>query len=187
MAIEREKKYFVDESLAKNLINNSLEKLGVIQWYLKKCPIKTDRECRIRYTVDNHGNEKWIVAFKSELKEDFTRIEEEYEINPSNELFEELSKSPVVVKIRYFLSFKPAEVVLDEFLEIDKPYRVNIKYMAEVETEDEFEKYESMFNLQKGMSIEEFKTFTNKNIAVISQIKPGKLIEKVKQIVNLEQ
>ncbi|MFN4223196.1 MAG: hypothetical protein HPY87_09190 [Fervidobacterium sp.] len=186
MAIEREKKYFVDETLAKNLIKSSLVKLGVIQWYLEKCPIKTDRECRVRYTVDEHGNEKWIVAFKSELRKDFTRIEEEHEINPSNELFEELSKSPVVVKIRYFLSFKPAEVVLDEFLEIDEPYRVNIKYMAEIETEEEFEKYESMFNLRKDMSIEEFKTFTNKNIAVISQIKPEKLIEKVRKIMNLE-
>lgn len=186
MAIEREKKYFVDETLAKNLIKSSLVKLGVIQWYLEKCPIKTDRECRVRYTVDEHGNEKWIVAFKSELRKDFTRIEEEHEINPSNELFEELSKSPVVVKIRYFLLFKPAEVVLDEFLEIDEPYRVNIKYMAEIETEEEFEKYESVFNLRKDMSIEEFKTFTNKNIAVISQIKPEKLIEKVRKMMNLE-
>ncbi|MGC8902544.1 MAG: hypothetical protein ACP5KD_04210 [Fervidobacterium sp.] len=182
MGIEREKKYLVSEQLAQILEGKSIKRLGVIQWYFDSCPVKDgNKDCRIRYTVDEEGNEEWIVAFKSKVGDDFTRKEEEFLISPQPDLFEKLSKSPVVVKIRYFLSFKPAEVVLDEFLQIDVPYKVAVKYLAEIETDEGFENYEKFFQLSNALPLNEFETYTNKNISVVSNIPSKGLIELVKK------
>ncbi|HQO06352.1 MAG TPA: hypothetical protein PKW84_09535, partial [Fervidobacterium sp.] len=119
MHIEREKKYLVDEKLARKLIEESVTKLGVVQWYLDTCSFDIEKgmtNCRIRYTIDENGNEEWVSAFKSALTEDFTRQEEESKIEMSADMFETLAFKPVVAKIRYYLLYEPAEVVLDELI-----------------------------------------------------------------------
>lgn len=182
MGTEREKKYLVSKQFAQTLKENSIKKLGVIQWYFGNCPVlDSGKDCRIRYIVDQKGNEEWVVAFKSKVENDFTRQEDEFYINPKSDLIEKLSKSPVVVKIRYFLSFKPVEVVLDEFLQIDTPYKIDVKYLAEIETDEDFEHHEKFFQLSNPLPLEEFEKYTNRNIAVVSNIHPKKLIEFVKR------
>ena len=174
MMIEREKKYLVDDNLFKELSKKSIYKLGVVQWYLDNCVFVKNEKCRIRYTVDKDGKENWIVAFKSNLFGDFQRIEEEYKINIKDLSF--LKNAPVIAKIRHFLMFKPAEVSIDEFIELD--YKINIKYLAEIETNEDFEKYEKKFGLLKEVG--DFNKYTNKNLAKMSKLSPIEIINKVK-------
>jgi len=184
MYIEREKKYLIDEKLARKLVEKSVVKLGVVQWYLDTCSFDIEKgmtNCRIRYTVDENGNEEWVSAFKSTLTEDFTRHEEEERIEMSADMFETLAFKPVVAKIRYYLLFKPAEVVLDEFIELDQPYRVPVKYLAEIETQEPFEEYERMFELNAPLSLEEFERYINKNFAVESKLPPREIIDIVNE------
>ncbi|MEJ5258171.1 MAG: pyridoxamine 5'-phosphate oxidase family protein [Fervidobacterium sp.] len=204
MPIEREKKYLIDENQATKLKNMAKFSIGVVQWYLPDCILLLEllgerdfsksREWRIRYTVDKKGNETWIAAFKSELVEGFQRVEEEYDLTKFirkqntdmwERLFNELSSKPVVVKIRHYISDTPTEIVLDEFMQLDIPYNIDIKYMVEIETEDEFEKYEKEYDLGEGISTEEFDIYTNRNIAIESQIPPRVLITLVKQALGI--
>lgn len=185
MGVEREKKYAISADEAKKLVKKSLFKIGVVQWYLDNCNVFGKNEnCRVRYTVDENGNEEWIVAYKGKLKEDFTRLEEEYRIIPSNELLQVLVAKPTVAKIRYFLLYdksKDTEVVLDEFIELDHPYNVAVQYLAEIETTEDFKIYENIFNLKKPLSFEEFKKFENSSIAVPSNLSLNEIIELVKE------
>ncbi|HOQ40430.1 MAG TPA: hypothetical protein PKI14_14095 [Fervidobacterium sp.] len=184
MYIEREKKYLVDENLARKLIEKSVARIGVVQWYLDTCSFDIEKgmtNYRIRYTIDESGNEEWVRAFKSTLIEDFTRHEEESKIEISADMFETLTFKPVVAKIRYYLLYEPAEVVLDEFIELDKPYRVPVKYIAEVETQEPFEEYERMFDLYTPLSLEEFERYINKNFAVESKLSPREIIDIVSE------
>ena len=184
MHIEREKKYLVDEKLARKLIEESVTKLGVVQWYLDTCSFDIEKgmtNCRIRYTIDENGNEEWESAFKSALTEDFTRQEEESKIEMSADMFETLTFKPVVAKIRYYLLYEPAEVVLDELIELDRPYRVPVKYLAEIETQEAFEEYERMFELNAPLSLEEFERYINKNLAVESKLPPREIINIVNE------
>mgnify|MGYP000900728574 CR=1 FL=1 len=187
MYIEREKKYLVDEKLARNLIEKSVARIGVVQWYLDTCSFDIEKgmtNCRIRYTIDESGNEEWVRAFKSTLIEDFTRQEEESKVEISADMFETLTFKPVVAKIRYYLLYEPAEVVLDEFIELDKPYRVPVKYLAEIETQESFEEYEHKFELSAPLSLAEFKNYMNKNIAVESRLPPREIINIVNARLN---
>ncbi|HPP18163.1 MAG TPA: hypothetical protein PLK18_04525 [Fervidobacterium sp.] len=187
MYIEREKKYLVDEKLARKLIEKSVARIGVVQWYLDTCSFDIEKgmtNCRIRYTIDESGNEEWVRAFKSTLIEDFTRQEEESKVEISADMFETLTFKPVVAKIRYYLLYEPAEVVLDEFIELDKPYRVPVKYLAEIETQESFEEYEHKFELSAPLSLAEFKNYMNKNIAVESRLPPREIINIVNARLN---
>lgn len=187
MYIEREKKYLVDEKLARKLIEKSVARIGVVQWYLDTCSFDIEKgitNCRIRYTIDESGNEEWVRAFKSTLIEDFTRQEEESQIEISADMFGALMLKPVVAKIRYYLLYEPAEVVLDEFIELDKPYRVPVKYLAEIETQESFEEYEHKFELSAPLSLAEFKNYMNKNIAVESRLPPREIINIVNARLN---
>ncbi|AFG35822.1 MAG: pyridoxamine 5'-phosphate oxidase family protein [Fervidobacterium pennivorans] len=190
-SIEREKKYLVSEEKAQKLKAISKWKLGVVQWYLQDCSFfdfakdKNIKNCRVRYMVDETGNEKWIVAFKSELMEGFKRIEEEYEIRPNEALWNNLIRTPVAAKVRYFISEKPAEIVLDEFVELEKPYNVSVKYLVEIETHEDFEIYEKEYELGNGLNYEEFDRYTNKNIAIVSSIPPRLIVEKIRQIMGV--
>ncbi|HOM74579.1 MAG TPA: hypothetical protein PK716_05810 [Fervidobacterium sp.] len=187
MYIEREKKYLVDEKLARKLIEKSVARIGVVQWYLDTCSFDIEKgmtNCRIRYTIDENGNEEWVRAFKSTLIEDFTRQEEESKVEISADMFETLTFKPVVAKIRYYLLYEPAEVVLDEFIELDKPYRVPVKYLAEIETQESFEEYEHKFELSAPLSLAEFKNYMNKNIAVESRLPPREIINIVNARLN---
>ncbi|MFN6992159.1 MAG: hypothetical protein ACK4MM_05510, partial [Fervidobacterium sp.] len=136
--IEREKKYILSIGQAKELIDKALLKIGVVQWYLNECnTFGKNKNCRVRYTVDKNGKEEWIAAFKEDLKEDFTRLEEEYNIIPSEKLFQSLYSKPVAAKIRYFLFIDKSqgvEVVIDEFIKLDRPYNIDVHYLAEIET-----------------------------------------------------
>ncbi|MGB4263116.1 MAG: hypothetical protein WBJ29_06225, partial [Fervidobacterium sp.] len=187
MYIEREKKYLVDEKLARKLIEKSVARIGVVQWYLDTCSFDIEKgitNCRIRYTIDESGNEEWVSAFKSALTEDFTRQEEESQIEISADMFGALMLKPVVAKIRYYLLYEPAEVVLDEFIELDKPYRIPVKYLAEIETQESFEEYEHKFELSAPLSLAEFKNYMNKNIAVESRLPPREIINIVNARLN---
>jgi nitroimidazol reductase NimA-like FMN-containing flavoprotein (pyridoxamine 5'-phosphate oxidase superfamily) len=192
-SIEREKKYLVSEEKAQKLKAISKWKLGVVQWYLQDCSFfdfakdKNIKNCRVRYMVDETGNEKWIVAFKSELMEGFKRIEEEYEIRLNESLWNTLIRIPVAAKVRYFISEKPAEIVLDEFVELEKPYNVSVKYLVEIETHEDFEIYEKEYELGKGLNYEEFDRYTNKNIAIVSSIPPRLIVEKIRQIMGVSR
>ncbi|SDG90259.1 Nitroimidazol reductase NimA, pyridoxamine 5'-phosphate oxidase superfamily [Fervidobacterium changbaicum] len=204
--IEREKKYLINEEKAQKLRSISKQKLGVVQWYLLDCSFLAllrnledmpHQECRVRYTVDESGKESWIIAFKSELSEGFKRAEKEFELTDVvenqtdefwDEFFKRLSESPVTAKVRYFISETPAEVVLDEFIELDVPYNVEVKYMVEVELKNEseaFEKYEQAYELGCGLNMDGFKLYTNRNIAIVSQLPPRVLINCVKQILGI--
>ncbi|MGQ9856802.1 MAG: pyridoxamine 5'-phosphate oxidase family protein [Fervidobacterium sp.] len=204
MPIEREKKYIVDESHARKLKNMAKFSIGVVQWYLPDCILLLEllgerdfsksREWRIRYTVDKNGNETWVAAFKSELMEGFQRVEEEYDLtkfiekqnlNIWERLFNELSNKPVAAKIRHYISDTPTEIVLDEFIQLDIPYNIDIKYMVEIETDEEFQEYEQEYDLGEGLSAEEFDIYTNRNIAIESQIPPRVLIALVKQVLGI--
>jgi len=99
-------------------------------------------------------------------------------------MFETLTFKPVVAKIRYYLLYEPAEVVLDEFIELDKPYRVPVKYLAEIETQESFEEYEHKFELSAPLSLAEFKNYMNKNIAVESRLPPREIINIVNARLN---
>jgi len=125
-----------------------------------------------------------VRAFKSTLIEDFTRQEEESKVEISADMFETLTFKPVVAKIRYYLLYEPAEVVLDEFIELDKPYRVPVKYLAEIETQESFEEYEHKFELSAPLSLAEFKNYMNKNIAVESRLPPREIINIVNARLN---
>ncbi len=184
MYVEREKKYLVDEELAHKLIEKSIARIGVVQWYLDTCSFDIEKgmtNCRIRYTIDENGNEEWVSAFKSALTEDFTRQEEESKIEMSADMFETLSFKPVVAKIRYYLLYKPAEVVIDELIELDRPYRVPVKYLTEIETQESFEEYERMFELNAPLSLKEFERYINKNLAVESKLPPREIISIVNE------
>ncbi|ONN27090.1 hypothetical protein XJ44_04675 [Thermosipho affectus] len=177
MKIEREKKYLLDEYLFKKLIRKAKYKVGVIQWYLERCVFVKTQRCRLRYTVDSDFSEKWVVAFKSKVFGDFQRLEDEYDVDLKSIDF--LKKYPVIAKIRYFLMFSPAEVSIDEFIFLDFPLK--IKYLAEIETNEDFEKYEEMFGLKH--SVEDFEEYTNFNMAKVSKIAPERIIEKVKAMI----
>ncbi|ODN29965.1 hypothetical protein [Fervidobacterium thailandense] len=182
--LEREKKYFVDEAEAEKLKKMSVARLGVAQWYLSDCSellkqlglktwtlsAKASEGCRIRYTVTPNGEEGWVVAFKTDVRDDFTREEWEAEFEPFEDLRNFLTGQPVVVKVRYFLLFEPAEVVLDEFIRLERDYSVQVSHVVEVETDEPFERYEELFGLKKPMGIEDFKRYSNKNIAVQSKL-----------------
>lgn len=191
--VEREKKYLISEEKAQKLKAISKWKLGVVQWYLLDCSFfdfagdKNIKNCRIRYMVDETGNEKWIVASKSELMEGFKRIEEEYEIRPNEALWNALTRIPVAVKVRYFISEKPVEIVLDEFVELEKPYNVSVQYLVEIETDEDFEIYEKEYELGNGLNYEEFDKYTNKNIAIVSSIPPRLIVEKIRQIMGVSR
>lgn len=185
--LEREKKYFVDECEAEKLKKVSILKLGVAQWYLGDCSellkqiglktpgVKSLEGCRIRYTVTPEGEESWVVAFKTDVSEDFIREEWESEFEPFEGLENFLKGQPVVVKIRYFLLLKPAEVVLDEFIKLERDYSVHVAHVVEIETDEPFERYEELFGLKKPMEIEDFKRYSNKNIAVRSELGFGEI------------
>jgi len=190
---EREKKYLIDEEKAKELKSSSKQILGVVQWYLLDCSFfdfaknKEIRNCRVRYMVDKIGNEKWIVAFKSNLMEDFKRVEEEYEITSNEVLWNALIRTPVTAKVRYFISEKPVEIVLDEFVELEKPYNVSVQYLVEIETHEDFEIYEKEYELGNGLNYEEFEKYTNRNIAIESVIPPRLIVEKIRQIMGVSR
>jgi len=187
--LEREKKYFVEESEAKKLKKMSIFQLGVAQWYLGDCSEllkqiglkistssgKSSEGCRIRYTTTPEGEESCVVAFKTDVSEDFGREEWEYEFEPFEGLENLLKSQPVVVKIRYFLLLKPAEVVLDEFIKLEQDYSVHVAHVVEIETDEPFERYEKLFGLKKPMGIEDFKRYSNKNIAVRSELGFGEI------------
>lgn len=182
MNIEREKKYLIDEETAIQLKEKSLYVIGAIQWYMDDCIFFGKKSgCRIRHTFDKNGNEEWIIATKGDLKEDFTREEEENNITASYEIYDLLYLKPVVAKLRYFLMYEPAEIVLDEFIQLDKPYNVPVKYLVEIETHEDFETFEKLFNLNNPLSIEEFRKYINKNIAIVSQLRTQEIIETVKK------
>ncbi|ABR30611.1 hypothetical protein [Thermosipho melanesiensis] len=177
MKIEREKKYILDEHLFEKLIKKSVYKVGVVQWYMDNCRFIKRENCRLRYTIDENGNEKWVVAFKSKLFGDFQRIEEEYDLEIKDISF--LKYYPVVAKIRYFLMFSPAEVSIDEFIPLD--FSIKVKYLAEIETDENFEKYEEIFNLKKP--VEDFEEYTNFSMAKVSKLRPDEIIKKVKTMI----
>ncbi len=162
--VEREKKYFVSEQDAKKLKKRAFYKLLVIQWYINDTK---EGNLRIRYTFDGK-EEKWILAKKGKIKCDFTRTEEERELSKQEveRYFEILKEAPVVAKTRYYLSFASVEVVLDEFLDIGKPYNVDIKYLAEIETDQDFETIEREYPEFVEVPIELYETYENRNIAV---------------------
>ncbi|MEN3043519.1 MAG: hypothetical protein ABDH59_09550 [Fervidobacterium sp.] len=181
MKLEREKKYLVTDEQAKNLLKKSLKTIGAVQWYIDDCKLfGKNNGCRIRYTFDVNGSEEWIIATKGELMDNFTREEQESQLNVSSEIFSLLYFKPVVAKLRYFLMFQPAEVVLDEFIQLDRPYNVSVKYIVEIETDEDFEKYEKNFDLINPLRAEDFLKYTNKNIATISKLAPQKIIEIVR-------
>lgn len=177
MKIEREKKYLVDEKLFQNLRKKAIYKLGVIQWYLEKCIFIKEEKCRIRYTIDSQGRENWVVAFKSHLFGDYKRLEEEYEVKLED--LSILKEKPVIAKIRYFLLMEKTEVIVDEFIELDYPLKV--KYLAEIETDEEFKKFEEMFSLSKA--VKDFEEYTNKNLARVSKFSPEEIIRKVQTMI----
>ncbi|MCX7654437.1 MAG: hypothetical protein N2Z58_07185 [Fervidobacterium sp.] len=181
MKLEREKKYLITDEQAKNLMKKSLKTIGAVQWYIDDCKLfGKSNGCRIRYTFDVSGSEEWIIATKGELMNDFTREEQEDQLSASNEIFSLLYFKPVVAKLRYFLMFQPAEVVLDEFIQLDRPYNVSVKYIVEIETDEDFEKYEKIFDLINPLCAEDFLKYTNKNIATVSKLAPQKIIEIVR-------
>lgn len=191
MYIEREKKYIVDSTQARQLIAKSLSTIGVVQWYFEyfECfdnhsSLNKNFEntcCRVRYTFDRKGNEEWVVAYKGELRDNFTRTEEEYKLIPSEKVFEALKSKPVVAKVRHFLLFTPAEIVLDEFVNLDKPYNVEVSYLAEIETYGDFEVYEKQFGLANPLPLEEFKMYQNKNLAIVSCLSLEDIIKIVRE------
>ncbi len=162
--VEREKKYLVSENDAEKLKKRALYKLLVIQWYISDTKEGT---LRIRYTFDGK-EEKWVLAKKGKIKSDFTRTEEERELSKKEveRYFGILKDAPVVAKTRYYLSFAPVEVVLDEFLDVGKSYNVDIKYLAEIETDQDFEKIEKEYPEFVEIPIDQYETYENRNIAV---------------------
>jgi len=71
------------------------------------------------------------------------------------------------------------EVIVDEFIELDYPLKV--KYLAEIETDEDFKKFEEMFSLSKA--VKDFEEYTNKNLARVSKFSPEEIIRKVQTMI----
>lgn len=180
LGVERERKYLVDDEWVNAFVHRVSSVIGVVQWYLEDCDgFPGIGPCRARYTVDARGRERWMVSTKGQLFADFTREEHEWVLeNPP--ALERLSDRPVVAKLRYYLMCEPAEVVLDWFIDLDRPYNTDAKYIVEVETTGDFGEFETRFNLTNPISFEEFGRYTNERIAVRTSLAPTQIIELVK-------
>ncbi|WP_165146095.1 hypothetical protein [Marinitoga sp. 38H-ov] len=168
--IEIERKYIVDDKVAKKLIDRSKKKIGIVQWYLRN--EKNEIE-RVRLQIILKNNElikKWNYAYKANTNIPHEKIEKEKKYIPKN--INELFNKEMIIKVRYIIKENP-EIVLDEFIELDDlKYNIDEKYLLEIEMKD-IKKYtkNDFINILKEENIEVLSDVTedyryyNNNIA----------------------
>ncbi|SHH22338.1 hypothetical protein [Thermosipho atlanticus] len=186
MKIEREKKYLIPENLAEDLKSKSVLKIGVIQWYIDDKNFLIDKyyvgnKYRLRLIIDKNFNKQWSIAIKRDLRK-FEREEIEFEIPETEININALKQYKLTAKIRYYLTLPNSdpEIVLDEFLRVDKVIEFEIRYLLEIETFKNFEEIEKENNLV-GFEVKDFKKFTNEKLAKGFSIETLKLIDLVYQ------
>ena len=187
--IEREKKYVVTSEKAAELKKGAVARKGIAQWYIKdfsklaaKFGVENISECRLRF-IFSKGKEKWVLTFKSKPT-GYERQEHEFDIeNPLEILAFITPESTVVAKTRYILMKESnAEIELDEYIQLDVGYKVD--FLVEVETTSDFKEFEEMFDLDGAVATEMYEKFSNKNIAIRSNLPMEVIIEKVKNAVK---
>ncbi|MBO8160217.1 MAG: hypothetical protein H0Z24_01155 [Thermosipho sp. (in: Bacteria)] len=179
MKIEREKKYLIPDYLSEKLKLESLLNVGVIQWYINDLDFIIDNRIkvpkyRLRLVIDKDFNKKWVIAFKGKLR-GFEREEYEFEIEEKKINVDLLKEYKLTMKLRYYLTYPgmDPEIVLDEFLSIGEP--VKVKYLAEIETFNDFEEIEQKYGF-KEFEVSDFKKYTNEQLARKIDLETNKLI-----------
>ncbi len=187
--IEREKKFIVTSEKAIELKRLAIARKGIAQWYIigfeelaAKFGVENASECRLRF-IFSKGKEKWVLTFKSKPT-GYERQEHEFDIeNPLEILAFITAESPVVAKTRYvLLKQSNTEIELDEYIQLDVGYKVD--FLVEVETASEFKEFEERFGLEGEVAVEEYEKYSNKNIAIKSNLPIGVIIEKVKNAIK---
>lgn len=149
----------------------------MIQWYFE-----SKFKHKIGYILNWPDNEIWYDAIKNDTNIAYARFEKERFISREKAL-SLIKDLPVTAKIRYIiLHEQDREVLLDEFVQLDQPYKVPIKYMVEIEAPaiSKIDELAKLFRLTNEISAKEYQKYTNKNIAVRTQYKPEEIIELVK-------
>lgn len=170
MGIEIERKYLVDENEANKLKKISVDKIGIIQWYLRS---SQDEIERVRLQLRKENNEvirKWNYAYKANTDIPHEKIEKEKDYVP--ESMDVLFNKKMVIKIRYIIKENP-EIVLDEFVEIPGlEYNIPEKYLLEIEmkkirkyTESDFDEILKKEKIKILEDVTEDYRYYNNNIA----------------------
>ena len=182
--IEREKKYVVTSEKAAELKKVAVAQKGIAQWYIgnfeelaSKYQVEGASECRLRF-IFSKGKESWVLTFKSKPT-GFERVENEFKIeNPSDVVKFITAESPVVANTRYvLLKESETEIELDEYIQLDIGYKVD--FLIEVETTSDFKQFEETFGLDGEVPVERYEEYSNKNIAIRSNLPMEVIIEKV--------
>ncbi len=177
MHTELEKKYLICEEKANALKRLASRKQIVIQWYFE-----SKFEHKIGYILNWPHEEIWIDTVKNDTNLAYARFEKERFISKEKAL-SIIKDLPVTAKIRYIiLREQDREVVLDEFVQLDQPYKVPIKYMVEIEAPaiSKIDELARIYRLTNEISAKDYAKYTNKNLAVKTKYKPEEIIELVK-------
>ena len=130
--LEYEKKFKLSKENFQKLHSKSIERYGIIQWYIKTDEFKEERYRLKIKKINSSYHYEWIKTTKIIVsKSKRNEIEESISFNDIQ--VSKLQKYPCVAKIRYVFSDDP-EIVIDEYILKDSiNYKKDVDYILEIE------------------------------------------------------
>ena len=201
MLKEIERKYLLSQNAAEKLLNEfkDAKTVGIAQWYDEEANEKVEiRRVRLEIYRERTGfRHEWTESFKSNSDDPEVRNERERTLDPMDPKidFKKLESMKSVFKIRHILKKDP-EIVLDEFVEIDKDEMKNpkktglpsvegkeIRFLLEIERREnpcDFKKEIEFLNIQDAVSDvteDKNRSYDNFHLAFHNNLSPYRVIE----------